>query len=386
MRQRFQEAEQTTTYRAPAPQTATAIVAPRTLTPVRYKPLRRASRERKRFKIGVPQVILGLVVFMFSPCLPANQRLLDSQNTPLNTTARAGTANAIYAEAAPLVLNQWLPRTKELDSELAKRSGRTPLPKFYSAMRGEATIEGARAYNQAAQPYLKLAQKAISLPYDPGVTLKDGSIFRPAYELSDICFREGVVQALAGKHEAASSAFLDALALGTQTNHLVRESALTKVLTALEPSIAHLSPAQAQQTAIRLEKLLGQRPRFAQEYAQENQRDLLYTEFCSYPRFLDFSENTQVVTRFPIFRILANYRLSHFRSLSERQLAVLQSSGPGTVEMLKATLVSGPLDRLFGNDNDFVSLRVTVREFETYTKNTERAAEVLALLKTRAGE
>jgi hypothetical protein len=352
---------------------------------VRYKPLRSERKERKRVKIGALHVVLGIVVFLFSPCLPANQRLLDWQNAPQNTTARAGSANAVYAEVAPLVLNQWLPRTKKLDSELAKRSGQTPLPKSYSALRGEATVEVARAYNQASQPYLKLAQKAISLPYDPTITLK-GGIFRTAYELSDICFREGVVQALAGKHGAASSAFLDTLALGTKTHRYVRESALSKTLTALPPSISHLSPAQAQQAAARLEKLLGQRPRFAQEYAQEYERDLYYTEFCSYPRVLDFSENTQFMTRVPILRVLANYRVAHYQSVREQQLALLQSPGPDTPEKLKATLVTGPLDRVFGNDNDFASLGATVREFETYTKNTERAAEVLALLKARAGE
>jgi hypothetical protein len=385
MRQRFQEAEQATAYRASAsqtamaPQAATATVAARTLTPIRYKPLRSERKERKRVKVGVRQVILGTVLFFVLPWMPADQKLI-AQCFPAKAIVPVGSANAVYSEAGQFLQHDW----ETLHRDLAQTSGRakrgaTRLPQGLQDPYGFTTVDALQALDQRATPVLPLVKKALARPFDASLFYAGKTdIFMTSQRLVEIAIRHGVLAALKGDHTAAVDAYLDACALGTQAHRYSRERAMQSSLGPLKQSISHLTPTKAAATATRLEGLLAKRPTFVTEFTNQQAEWVACAEFRAYPRVLPGVENYALLTRFPILRVLSKYRGSYYHTLSAQQLALLQSPDAQTVAKLEAVAARGGADKEF--------LQFTAGEFQSYIKNTERAAEVLALLKARAGE
>ncbi|MBB6052505.1 hypothetical protein [Armatimonas rosea] len=377
MRQKLQETPSPALYRAPVTVPATVVGGQQQsvdVSTVQALPSTVRRKARTPRKLLLRQAVLGLVLFFVVPWMPPDQKLV-ALNTPYKPLVLApDSANAVYARAETLLKNDFRPFR---DSQRESSHGKTRLPKGLQDPYGVKALEDIRALDQRGAPLLPLVQQALARTFDHR-NGQQHSFFVTSRDLTVISIRHGVLAAAAGRHGEAVSAYLDAMALGTQANHYARETALRQGLEALAFSASQLSPTEARAATLRLESILAKRPAFIAEISAQQAERKDYAQYLSYPRFFAPSENINRMTRVPILRVIANYQAAHYGAVVQQQLALLQAPDAQTVQKLRATVPEWlPNHDLLG---------YTASDFDWYTQNTARAATVLQQLKAQAGK
>lgn len=370
-----ESAEQAATAYLPRDAAATVAVAQATPIRTEKRPLSRRrthQKERLTVKTRLARLVLGLMLVLVVPWMPAKQQLL-AQAQPKQLRPAPGTANALYAELEKRYKNEVRPAAKGVTPETAAGASLHPLPTAFRVVGSTVSIEHLRAYNRLERSLLVAARAARQLPLQSRSEGWDSTLYEAGLDLTQIAIREGMVRSLDGQHYQAALAFLEAGEIGAHTHRLVRETALRSALTAIQPSLSHLTPTEARAVSERLEALLAKRPAFVTEYAQDRPELESYMELRCYPNVFTEEDTATWLTRVPFLRVVASIGAAQFSGSLQGRFDAIQS-GAKTLPPIRSWVPGADL------------LGYLHSEFRTYQDNTQRIEQVRAALRAQMEE